>query len=187
MALRQRSTGVAGSPAPKEAYIWSCRAANRLSASASELWLRATVMSTMEPEAMLGGSRIDGNSICGRGHGHQHRNLAMVKDEDKGHACGQGQPCDGMRRNRSFWRMLHGSRRRYAGGQAYMEGEGIMAADGSRPTSRLSGVSSTVTPASTLPTVRETNMAGDRCSSGRWAGSREGVAGVEKGQVLVAI
>jgi hypothetical protein len=35
-------------------------------ASDSDLWLRATVMSTMEPEEMSGGRRMEGNSICGR-------------------------------------------------------------------------------------------------------------------------
>ena len=34
-------------------------------AASSEAWLRETVMSTMEPEEMEGGRRMDGNSICG--------------------------------------------------------------------------------------------------------------------------
>lgn len=53
-----------GSAAPNALNMRSCRAANRLSAADSAASLRATVMSTMEPEAMLGGRRIEGNSIC---------------------------------------------------------------------------------------------------------------------------
>lgn len=62
-------------------------------------------------------------------------------------------------------------------------GEGTMTGGG-RPTSRLSGVSSTVTPASTLPTVRETNMAIDAAVAGRRVVR---LVGVGKGQLLVVI
>lgn len=183
MALRQRSTGVAGSPAPKEAYIWSCSAANRLSASASELWLRATVMSTMEPEAMLGGSRMDGNSICGRGHDHQHRK-PWTRTRTEGTRVARGSPAtvcdaaeascaccmgrgDGMPVGRHTWRVHNGGGREqtykpFVGREQHGDAS-VDLADG------------------------EGDQHGDRGSSGRWAGSCEGVAGVEKGQLLVAI
>lgn len=63
VALRQRRTGSVGFEVPKEAWILSWRAANRLSDSASASLFLATVMSTMEPDTMLGGSRMEGNSI----------------------------------------------------------------------------------------------------------------------------
>lgn len=63
MALRQRRTGTEGCEAPKAPKIWSWSAEKRDSAADSDLVLRATVMSTMEPEAMLGGRRMEGNSI----------------------------------------------------------------------------------------------------------------------------
>lgn len=63
VALRHRRAGVVGSAAPNELKIRSCSDENCLSASDSASWLRATVMSTMEPEAMLGGRRMEGNSI----------------------------------------------------------------------------------------------------------------------------
>lgn len=42
-----------------------CRAWKREAWRVSESKLRETVMSTMEPEEMLGGRRMDGNSIWG--------------------------------------------------------------------------------------------------------------------------
>lgn len=41
------------------------RARKAVCERASESWLRETVMSTMLPEDMEAGRRIDGNSICG--------------------------------------------------------------------------------------------------------------------------
>ena len=67
VALQQRRVGVAGSEAPKELYMRSCRARNWDSAASSLAMFWPTVMSTMLPEEMLGGSRMDGNSICARG------------------------------------------------------------------------------------------------------------------------
>jgi hypothetical protein len=43
------------------------RMAKVFCAMASVVWLRETVMSTMEPEDMSGGRRMEGNSIFGRG------------------------------------------------------------------------------------------------------------------------
>ena len=43
----------------------SCRAWKREAWRVSESKLRETVMSTMEPEEMFGGRRMDGNSIWG--------------------------------------------------------------------------------------------------------------------------
>jgi len=39
------------------------RVAKAEAEAASEAWFRETVMSTMEPEEMSGGRRIEGNSI----------------------------------------------------------------------------------------------------------------------------
>lgn len=44
-----------------------CRARKAACEVASESWLRETVMSTMLPEEMEGGRRIEGNSIWRRG------------------------------------------------------------------------------------------------------------------------
>ena len=63
VALRHRREGVDGSAAPKHAYIWSCNARKERSVAASEVLLRATVMSTIEPDEMSGGRRMEGNSI----------------------------------------------------------------------------------------------------------------------------
>ncbi len=63
VALRHRRMGAAGSAAPKEARIWSWSCLKARSAAASEFLLRVTLMSTMDPEAMSGGRRIEGNSI----------------------------------------------------------------------------------------------------------------------------
>lgn len=63
VALRQRRTGAEGSNLPKEAYTASCRAMKEACDSFSESKLRETVMSTMLPEEILGGRRMDGNSI----------------------------------------------------------------------------------------------------------------------------
>src|SRR5690348_11218910 len=94
--------------------MWSWRARNERSAAASLVAFWETAMSTMLPEEMLGGSRMDGNSIYSRVSARE------------------------------------------AGAKASEERE--------MRTSRLSGVSRTVTPASTLPTVRETSIAGERRS-----------------------
>jgi hypothetical protein len=40
-----------------------CRAENFWSATVSACWLRATLMSTMLPEWISGGRRMEGNSI----------------------------------------------------------------------------------------------------------------------------
>lgn len=42
----------------------SCSAANFLAASLSPVSFRATLMSTMDPDVMSAGRRMDGNSIC---------------------------------------------------------------------------------------------------------------------------
>jgi hypothetical protein len=63
VALRQRRIGTVGSLEPNALKIWSWRVEKRVSALDSEAWLRATVMSTMDPEAMFGGRRMEGNSI----------------------------------------------------------------------------------------------------------------------------
>lgn len=52
-----------GSAAPKELKIASWRAVNEDCDFCSEVKLRATVISTMLPEEMFGGRRIEGNSI----------------------------------------------------------------------------------------------------------------------------
>jgi hypothetical protein len=43
--------------------MWFWRAAKLSLAACSEARLRLTAMSTMEPEEMLGGRRMEGNSI----------------------------------------------------------------------------------------------------------------------------
>ncbi len=63
VALRQRRTGVAGSESPKELKMRSCRARNLVSSVLSLVEFWATLMSTMLPEEMLGGRRMEGNSI----------------------------------------------------------------------------------------------------------------------------
>lgn len=63
VVLRTRRVGGEGEWVPKEERIWSCRSRNARSAAASEDLLRETLMSTMEPERMSGGRRIEGNSI----------------------------------------------------------------------------------------------------------------------------
>ena len=47
--------------------MFDCRAWKAFWAVDSEAWLRETVMSTMEPEEMSAGRRIEGNSIYMRG------------------------------------------------------------------------------------------------------------------------
>jgi hypothetical protein len=61
--LRHRRTGADGSAEPKEARIWSWSCLKERSAAASEFLLRETLISTMDPDAMSGGRRIEGNSI----------------------------------------------------------------------------------------------------------------------------
>lgn len=73
VALRQRRLGALGSAAPRALKILSWRARKARSASSSEATLRATVTSTMEPEEMSGGRRMDGNSIW-----HQMVRLTLV-------------------------------------------------------------------------------------------------------------
>lgn len=63
VAFRQRRTGAVGSEAPKELKMRSWRARKLCSWASSLPQLRETAMSTMLPEVMLGGSRMDGNSI----------------------------------------------------------------------------------------------------------------------------
>ena len=63
VALRQRRTGGDGSRWPKVRKMVDWRAWNFAAAEASEATFRATLMSTMLPEEMSGGRRIDGNSI----------------------------------------------------------------------------------------------------------------------------
>lgn len=66
VAFLQRRTGAVGSDAPKELKIASWRAMNEDCDFCSEVKLRETVISTMLPEEMFGGRRIEGNSICGQ-------------------------------------------------------------------------------------------------------------------------
>jgi hypothetical protein len=63
VALRQRRIGAVGERRPNvwKMVVW--REVNAFWAADSEERLRETVMSTMEPEEMSGGSRMDGNSI----------------------------------------------------------------------------------------------------------------------------
>ena len=64
MALRQRRTGGEGERMPKVVRMELCRAAKDFWEASSEAVLRATVMSTMLPEEIEGGRRMEGNSIC---------------------------------------------------------------------------------------------------------------------------
>jgi hypothetical protein len=64
VAFLHRRTGAAGSDAPNELKIASWRAMNDDWDFCSELKLRATEISTMLPEEMFGGRRMEGNSIC---------------------------------------------------------------------------------------------------------------------------
>lgn len=64
VALRQRRTGALGERAPKVLRMLDWRLVNDFWVVDSEVRLRETVMSTMEPEVMSDGSRIEGNSIC---------------------------------------------------------------------------------------------------------------------------
>ena len=63
MALRQRRTGGKGEATPKVVRMEFCKAAKDFCEAASEAVLRATVMSTMLPEEIEGGRRMEGNSI----------------------------------------------------------------------------------------------------------------------------
>lgn len=63
VALRQRSMGAVGEFRPNVWRIVVCRLVNAFWAADSEERLRETVISTMEPEDMSGGRRMDGNSI----------------------------------------------------------------------------------------------------------------------------
>lgn len=63
MAFRQRRTGREGDSEPKEVRMRSWRDWKAWSARFSEAALPDTVMSTMLPEEMLGGRRMEGNSI----------------------------------------------------------------------------------------------------------------------------
>lgn len=64
MALRQRRTGGEGEATPKVVKMELCSAAKDFWEAASEVVLRATVMSTILPEEIDGGRRMEGNSIC---------------------------------------------------------------------------------------------------------------------------
>ena len=111
VAFRHRRTGGAGSDSPNEEKIESWRAVKAAWDFCSEAKLRETVMSTMLPEEILGGRRIEGNSIC--------------------------------------WELSVQSRNQC---------QAPFVAPRGSYTSLLSWVSSTATPASTLPTVNEINM-----------------------------
>ena len=64
MAFRQRSLGSEGVRTPyfSRMEVWSV--SNAACVVASESWFLLTVMSTMEPEEIDAGRRMDGNSIC---------------------------------------------------------------------------------------------------------------------------
>lgn len=64
MALRQRRMGAEGECRPNvwKMVVW--RLVKAFWAADSEERFRETVISTMEPEDMSGGRRMDGNSIC---------------------------------------------------------------------------------------------------------------------------
>jgi hypothetical protein len=64
VAFLQRRIGALGSDAPKELKIAFWRAVNEDWDFCSETKLRATVISTMLPEEIFGGRRMEGNSIC---------------------------------------------------------------------------------------------------------------------------
>lgn len=63
VALRQRRTGADGVRWPNVRKMVDWRAWKACADSFSDLWLRATVMSTILPDEISGGSKIDGNSI----------------------------------------------------------------------------------------------------------------------------
>lgn len=63
VALRQRRMGGEGSRSPKVRRMLDCSAWNLAAAADSVSALRVTSMSTMLPEEMSGGRRIEGNSI----------------------------------------------------------------------------------------------------------------------------
>ena len=63
VAFRHRSTGAVGDLEPKVFRMVDCSAEKDFCVDASVERLRDTVMSTMDPEVMSEGSRIDGNSI----------------------------------------------------------------------------------------------------------------------------
>jgi hypothetical protein len=65
VAFLHRRTGGEGAREPKEERIVDWRLANAAEVLSSVTWLRATVMSTMDPDTMSGGRRIEGNSIYG--------------------------------------------------------------------------------------------------------------------------
>ncbi len=64
MAFRQRKTGGEGERWPYVLKISSWSLANAPWDASSELRFRDTLISTIEPEEMFGGKRIEGNSIC---------------------------------------------------------------------------------------------------------------------------
>lgn len=91
MALRQRRTGAEGDEEPKDLKMLDWRARKADEDFCSDSWLRATVMSTMDPEVMLGGRSMLGNSIWGlvslnlmRGRRGSHK--AFILREENGHA-----------------------------------------------------------------------------------------------------
>jgi hypothetical protein len=63
VAFRHLRTGGEGDRSPYVRRMVSWRVENAFCAEASAAKLRETVMSTIEPEVMLGGRRIEGNSI----------------------------------------------------------------------------------------------------------------------------
>lgn len=63
MAFLQRRTGARGSASPNEENMESWRARKAAWDFCSEAKFLETVMSTMLPEEIFGGRRIEGNSI----------------------------------------------------------------------------------------------------------------------------
>ena len=63
VAFRQRSTGAEGEEDPYLSKMEDWRVSKPSCSARSEVVLRLTVMSTMEPDEMDEGRRMDGNSI----------------------------------------------------------------------------------------------------------------------------
>ena len=63
VAFLQRRTGALGEERPYVLRMEDWRAAKDFCDADSEDWFRETVMSTIDPEVMDGGRRIEGNSI----------------------------------------------------------------------------------------------------------------------------
>jgi hypothetical protein len=63
VAFLQRNTGARGSDSPKEEKMASWREVKEACSFCSEVKFLATVISTILPEEIFGGSNMDGNSI----------------------------------------------------------------------------------------------------------------------------